>query len=73
MIAAPPGSQTHIENAILAVKSGIVKGIKNMYSPLQKNSPFTNFQTIGVAVSWINIKVWSIAHLKAFTATFKLM
>ena len=30
MIAAPPGSRTHIKKTILAAKSGIFRGIKNM-------------------------------------------
>ena len=30
MIAAPPGSRTHIKKTILAAKSGIFKGIKNI-------------------------------------------
>ena len=45
----------------------------DLYSALQWNSPLANFQKIGVAVSWVNIKVWSVSHLKAFTAAFKLM
>ena len=30
MIAAPPGSRTRIKNTIVAAKSGMFKGIKNM-------------------------------------------
>ena len=47
--------------------------LNRIYSGLHKNWPLTNFQKIGVAVGWVNIKVWSIPHLKSFTATFKPM
>ena len=43
------------------------------YSGLHKNWPLAYFEKIGVAVSWVNIKMWSIPHLKAFTATCKVM
>ena len=43
-----------------------------IYNGLHKNWTFAYFEKIGVAVSWVNIKVWLIPHLKAFTATFKL-
>ena len=58
---------------ILFVNGACDVAVLKRYSGLQKNSSFTNFEKISAAVSWVNVKVWLIPHLKAFTATFKLM
>ena len=43
MIAAPPGVQTVTGKKALAAISGMVIGMKNMYSGYQKNSSFGQF------------------------------
>ena len=64
---------SEIQKFIYEMQNCIYELENSIYSPLQWNSPFAKFQKIGVAVSWVNIKMWWISHLKAFTATFKLM
>ena len=46
---------------------------QKVYSALQWNSPFANFEKTSVAVGWVNIKVWSIPYLKALTDIFKVI
>ena len=53
-------------------KESAIQLSKPILQHLQGGPLFMN-HPVGVAVSWANIKVWSIAHLKTFTATFKLM
>ena len=76
-----PSTQTIVKSGILRKafwvgfdKLGPYRSLSvRTYSDLHKNWPFANFQKIGVAASWVNIKVCSKPHLKAFTAIFKLM
>ena len=58
---------------ILFVNGACDVAVLKRYSGLQKNSSFTNFEKISVAVDWVNIKVCLIPHLKGLTATFELM